>query len=425
MNQKFPEAPEKKQVKKPPNAGDRSTTGEGSARTGDIPTAPQLRRRAESLAEEERRAGIATVLFSLTVAAAALFVCLLVGVLTVRSALPSRGNSKPGVTTDGNGSGNSVTPTDPGAVLFTPGAAVLPSGAGTAKSISDISSSYAVLVDASTGQILAGKNAETEFDPASLTKVMTLLVACQRLTAADLTQDLTYTEEIDRYLSLHYPGVGKKWDAVGDGGDLKDILYGIGVASAADCTIMLVSYVCKASTVEESEKAFVDLMNAEAAKMGLKNTRFDNSIGDSGENNKSTASDMAAIMMRALGSPLIRDILTQDKYVFQAFGYKPDGTFLPSYRMTFYGTLMGGTGGSRLDAYRNQFGKNVTYKLNTLSFQGGKTGSLKNSANKWVYSLASFATDPSGKIYIVVTGETQLNYGVLSDAKTIYDGYIN
>lgn len=115
MNQKFPEAPEKKQVKKPPNAGDRSTTGEGSARTGDIPTAPQLRRRAESLAEEERRAGIATVLFSLTVAAAALFVCLLVGVLTVRSALPSRGNSKPGVTTDGNGSGNSVTPTDPGA----------------------------------------------------------------------------------------------------------------------------------------------------------------------------------------------------------------------------------------------------------------------------------------------------------------------
>lgn len=107
--------------------------------------------------------------------------------------------------------------------------------------------------------------------------------------------------------------------------------------------------------------------------MGLKNTRFDNSIGDSGENNKSTASDMAAIMMRALGSPLIRDILTQDKYVFQAFGYKPDGTFIPSYRMIFYGTLMGGTGKSRLDAYRNQFGKNVTYKLNTLSFQGGKT----------------------------------------------------
>lgn len=427
MNQKAPERPQNRESNQTPTVPPRNAkagrnTAPGQPGVSDIPAAPQRRSRAESLAEEERRAGISTVLFSLTVISVALFVCLLVGVLTVRSTLPSSGDTKPATTTDA--SGNNGNP-DPGSVLFTPGAVVLPNGT-NAKTISDISSKYAILVDASTGEILAGKDTDVEFDPASLTKVMTLLVACQRLTNADLTQDLSFTEEIDRYLSLNYPGVDRVWADIGDGGDLKDILYGVGLASSAECTIMLVSYVCKASTLEESEKAFVDLMNAEAKKMGLQHTRFDNAIGDNGENNKSTVSDMAAILMRAIESPLIRDILTQDHHAFQAFGYRRDGSFNPSYNMTFKGTLMATDyNKSRIYAYQKQFGENATFQLKTLHFQGGKTGSLTNSSSKWVYSLASFATDDAEKTYIVVTGETLLNYGVLTDAKTIYDNYCN
>lgn len=423
MNQKFPEAPEKKQVKKPPNAGNRSATGEVPARAGDIPAAPQLRRRAESLAEEERRAGIAAVLFSLTVAAAALFVCLLVGVLTVRSALPSQGNGKPGVSGDGKDSGNSGTPTDPGAILFTPGAAVLPSGAGTARSISDISSNYAVLVDASTGQILAGKNADVRFSPASMTKVMTLLVACENLKTGDLTQDLTNTEELHNYVrSGKYRNLTVGWADVGDGADLLEQLYGIGVKSAADCVMMVATYICKKDTPAENEAAFVELMNAEVARMGLQNTHFDNPVGYDSENNYSTASDMAAIMMRALQCDLIRDILSTPARDFSAFGYNSKGEFVESYNAHFYSTLFNVNKTSRIYAYEAKYG---TFKLSSLTLGGGKTGTLGSGSN-YIYSLVSYAKSADqSKTYICVTGETTVGADVMKDAKTIYDGYVN
>ena len=421
MNQKFPEAPEKKQVKKPPNAGDRSTTGEGSARTGDIPTAPQLRRRAESLAEEERRAGIATVLFSLTVAAAALFVCLLVGVLTVRSALPSRKNSKPGVTTDGNGSGKSVTPTDPGAVLFTPGAAVLPSGAGTAKSISDISSNYAVLVDASTGQILAGKNAEVRFSPASMTKVMTLLVAYQKLKTTDLDRIVYCTAEIREYVTTgNYKGLEIYGFQAGQGAKIGDLLHGIGMKSAADCAMMVASYICPAATPAESEAAFVSLMNDEARTMGLTSTHFDNIVGYESAENKSTAIDIAAIMLRALNCDQIKKLLSLRDMRFTT--YIGEGE-IQSSSCYFISTLFKSANEkqSRQYAYESVYGK---FKLNSLTLVGGKTGTLGDTKTGFLYSLVSYATG-GGKTYILVTGETSKNSDVMKDAKTIYDGYIN
>ena len=122
MNQKNPMTPERNRNTKPRTGNapqDRQSIYMG--RIDDIPEEPQLRRRPESLAEEERRAGIATVVFSVTVAAVALLVCLLVAVMTVRTALPSHGNGKPNGTNAGT---TELTPSDPGAILFTPGAAV-------------------------------------------------------------------------------------------------------------------------------------------------------------------------------------------------------------------------------------------------------------------------------------------------------------
>lgn len=424
MNQKYPVTPEKEEIKRTAARSTPQAKRQQAARgtAGDIPASPQVRRRAESLAEEERHAGIATVLFSVTVAAVALFVCLLVAVLTVRSALPSTDKPKPGQSeTDQNG--NTVTPSDPEALLFTPGAVVLlKTGSGT-KTISGIDSRYAVLVDAATGEILAGKDADVRFSPASMTKVMTLLVACENLKTGDLTQDLTNTEELHNYVrSGKYRGLTVHWADVGDGADLLEQLYGIGVVSAADCVMMVASYICKKSTPAENEAAFVELMNAEVERMGLKNTHFDNPVGYDSENNYSTASDMAAIMLRALQCDLIRTILSTPSRDFSAFGYNSKGEFVPSYNSHFYSTLFNVNGSGRIAKYEEKYG---TFKLASLTLGGGKTGSLGTGAN-YIYSLVSFAaTADKSKTYICVTGETSVGSEVMKDAKTIYDGYAN
>ena len=421
MNQKNPMTPERNRNTKPRTGNapqDRQSIYMG--RVDDIPEEPQLRRRPESLAEEERRAGIATVVFSVTVAAVALLVCLLVAVMTVRTALPSHGNGKPNGTNAGT---TELTPSDPGAILFTPGAAVLPKSGANTKSIGEISSNYAVLIDAETGEILAGKDADTRFSPASMTKVMTLLVACENLKEGDLSQNVTNTEEIHNYVRAgKYRGLTVHWADVGDGAKLSDQLYGIGVVSAADCVMMVASYICKKATPAENEAAFVDLMNAEVEKMGLQNTHFDNPVGYDSENNYSTASDMAAIMMRALQCELIREILSTQSRKFSAFGYNKNGDFVPAYNSQFYSTLFNVNGSGRIAAYEKKYGK---FKLASLSLGGGKTGTLGSGSN-YVYSLVSFAkTADKSKTYICVTGETSGGSEVMKDAKTIYDNYIN
>lgn len=418
MNRNYPMTPEKEPDTKP-RAGKMPTQDKPPicvGRVDDIPETPQLRRRPESLAEEERRAGIATVVFSVTVAAVALFVCLLVAVMTVRTALPSQGNSKPNGTNAGTAE---PTPSDSGTPLFTPGAAVLPKRSANTKSISGINSNYAVLVDAQTGEILAGKDADARFSPASMTKVMTLIVACENLTEADLDRKLQYTQEIYDYTSAgsyagtkHYLGDSAYF---GSFIKIRDLLYGIGVSSAADCTYM----VCK--QISGTEAAFVELMNQKAVKMGLNDTHFDNIIGYESDNNYTTACDMAAIMIYAMQCSFIRDVLSyKGCYTSQIYEGK-SGEVETKYHYYFDSTLFAsGDSRNREKAYKELYGGE--FKLNSLTFGGGKTGSLDTT--KWTFSLVSFATG-GGKTYIVVTGETDKRADVLKDAKTIYDNYIN
>jgi len=107
----------------------------------------------------------------------------------------------------------------------------------------EVLSEYAILIDAESGEILASKNADVRFSPASMTKVMTLIVACENLTAEDLVRRVVYTQEIADYVrSGNYEGTSTSLpvesggiSCIGDEYILGDLLYGIGVASAADC----------------------------------------------------------------------------------------------------------------------------------------------------------------------------------------------
>jgi D-alanyl-D-alanine carboxypeptidase len=290
-----------------------------------------------------------------------------------------------------------------------------------------VDSQFAVLLDAETGEILAGKNMDQKFHPASMTKVMTLLVACQRLSEDDLDNKIKLTQEIYDYVHPSSPADGYYdsecyWKNVyiGDDGTVLSQLYGIAMESYADCTMMIASYIVGKSPAE-SEEQFVEWMNEEVQKMGLKNTHFDNIIGHEGDT-YTTASDMAAILLQALECPFIAELLSvKEAKHFYIDSYFPDGSFDKQYNMYFYSTLfnINPSTSNREKAYEKDYDQ---FKLNHLQFQGGKTGALKVDG-KWTYSLASFATNADGKKYIVVTGETTIGSSVLKDAKTLYDTY--
>lgn len=286
-----------------------------------------------------------------------------------------------------------------------------------------IDSQYAVLIDAESGKILAGKNADTRFAPASMTKVMTLIVACEMLSESDLDREVIMTDEILRYVSSGaYYGTGRATYEPGLKTKMKDLLYGIGVESFSDCTVMTVVSLCPAATVEESERLFVERMNQKVKDMGLVNTHFDNVAGHEGENNYSTASDMAAIMSYALQCPLIKDILSAKTYDYYVWRLEDDGVTYARWTYHFYSTLFNANpqNSSRIKAYESHYGK--TFSLSGATFGGGKTGSLGEKP-VFTYSLVSYAVK-DGKIYVLVTGETSKAYNVMNDAKILYDTYI-
>lgn len=376
---------------------------------------------------EERAEGASVAVFSIFITFTALLLCVVVTLLTVQSAKPAT----PGTSSEDGAATSEQQPSGSSVPVFSPSVTVLPYTTTQTAQISDITSAYAVLVDAETGEILAAKEADTRFDMASITKIMTLLVACQHLTESDLDQRVDYNTTVRDYVtSGGYQGASVHWSEdkyLGDRFTVRDLLYGIGVESAADCTVMTICYLVGKSP-EESEATFVNWMNMEAAAMGLEHTSFDNVIGYESEQNYSTASDLAAVLIRALDCPLIREILSCPSYEFYAY-YDKDGTEM-SYRNHFYSTLFNArnTTDGRMGAYYSVYGKD--FALSSADFKGGKTGSLKFDG-VWNYSLASFAVSKStGKTYVLITGNAtgstskQGSANVMKDAKTIYDSYI-
>ena len=97
-----------------------------------------------------------------------------------------------------------------------------------------------MLIDLQTGKIIAQKNSDLIFSPASMTKVMTLIVACENLTVDDLDRQLPLSQDVVEYVTtgnyfgteLSLPQKSNGITCIGDTYSIKDLLYGIGVSSA-------------------------------------------------------------------------------------------------------------------------------------------------------------------------------------------------
>ena len=288
--------------------------------------------------------------------------------------------------------------------------------AATATLSSELHSQYGVIVDVDNGVILAGKGADDQISPASMTKVMSLIVACEKLTEAELTKKITYT---DYYADYDYNGLAaplKPTDRLNSRGDqflIKDLLYGIGVESAADCVLMIAEYTY--GTMD----AFVAKMNEKAAALGLTKTHFVDASGDDYPENYTTPVEMAMIMAYAMQCSLIEQILSEDVYKY--CGYYYDGSVEKSYNRTFYSTLFKvGNGSSRMDKYEELYGE--AFALSTAKDFVGKTGYL-DSPGARSFLVCSAKGKTSGARYVAVVAETARFGYTMRDVKTLFDGY--
>lgn len=175
-------------------------------------------------------------------------------------------------------------------------------------SVPDIDSGCAILIDARTGQILYNKNMHEKSYPASITKIVTCILALEKgglgnyFTADNVTVDIG-TNSSSIYLS------------VGETLTVEQLLYGLMLKSGNDAANALAQY------VSGSIEKFSELMTQKAADLGASNTNFANANGLHDENHYTTAYDMAMIMKYAITIPEFINIISTVQYEVPATEY--------------------------------------------------------------------------------------------------------
>ena len=279
-------------------------------------------------------------------------------------------------------------------------------------------SQYILLTNSASGEIVASLNSDVRFSPASMTKVMTLIVMCERLNKDDLGETVTFTSEMYDYARTgHYAGSTNYGIDPNDEYKVKDLLYGIGMYSASDCVLSVLLY------LNVTEHEFVGWMNEKVEELQLSNTHFDNPIGYESSENYTTARDMAQIMAYAMQSDFIRSFLSKEVHTSTAAGYSSKGEYVPSFPIAFYSTLFGSHENSRMYSYEKNYG--TPFQLQTAKLLAGKTGYLENGGVK-NHCLVIYAKDIDSDTHyiLVVGGGTQPQYVTMKDIKTILDTYV-
>lgn len=147
----------------------------------------------------------------------------------------------------------------------------------------------AVLMEALTGQILFSENMDEALPPASVTKIMTLLIIMEELSAGNLQYDDMVTAS-ERAKSM---GGSTIYLDTGEVMSVYDLIRGIAVASANDACVAMAEHIAG------SEEAFVARMNETAARLGMEHTHFVNTNGLDADGHVTSAYDIA-LMSRAL-----------------------------------------------------------------------------------------------------------------------------
>lgn len=254
----------------------------------------------------------------------------------------------------------------------------------------EVISTHALLVDVSKDEIVASKGAFDRISPASMTKVLTILVAAEHITEAQLDDTFTMTLEITDYAYVNdCSTVGFLNQEVIP---VRDLFYGTILPSGADAAVGLAYYVAG------SQEAFVELMNEKLEELGLSETaHFTNCVGLYDAEHYCTLYDMAIIMRAAMENELCREFLSKHSYTTQPTTQHPDGIVIS-----------------------NWFLRRIEDKETGGEVIGAKTGFVVQSQN----CAVSYGTFAGGTPYICVTAGSTSSWRCIYDQVEIFNRYI-
>lgn len=251
-----------------------------------------------------------------------------------------------------------------------------------------ITSANIALLNVEDSQLIAGKGAEDRIYPASMTKVMTIIIAAEHLT--DLTQ--TYSLSNEQIHPLVQQQASRAGFDPGEVVTVKDLFYGLILPSGADAAVAL------SNLVAGSEESFANLMNEKCNEIGLKNTHFCNASGLFDENQYTTPLEMAMIMQYAMSNPVCAEILSTYQYRTTATEQHPEGILLSS---TMFSRMYGN-------------------EVEGMTIKAGKTGYTDEAGN----CLVTYA-EKQGKHYIVVIANGTYKWNVIFDDFTVYRNFMS
>lgn len=148
-----------------------------------------------------------------------------------------------------------------------------------------IAASSFVLVDYNTGKVLAENNADIKLAPASLTKIMTVYVAFREIESGHLKLDDLATVSQNAWQT----GGSRMFLEVNTKVSIEDLIKGIVIQSGNDAAVALAEHVAG------SESTFAEMMNQQAARLGMLNSHFEDSNGLPAENHYTSARDLAIV----------------------------------------------------------------------------------------------------------------------------------
>ena len=253
--------------------------------------------------------------------------------------------------------------------------------------VTGVNSTNVVLMDLKSGMVIGNLNGDERIYPASMTKIMTAIIALEAF--SDLDHEITLSEDI--FYALDGQDATQAGFRPEESVRVRDLVYGVMLPSGAECCLAL------ADEVSGSEEAFVEKMNKKAKSIGMKDTHFMDCTGLHDPEHYSTAYDIALLLKYALHNDTFRDVAESHFHSTPATNVHPDG-------ITYYSTM-----------FKNMSDTSVTGG----EILGGKTGYTSEAG----HCLASFAQIYDREYILVTAGAAADATGVphILDAKTIYN----
>ena len=251
----------------------------------------------------------------------------------------------------------------------------------------ELYSAGAILIDAETNTVICEKDPDAKIYPASMTKILTALVACEQIDDLDDTFRMTQAIIDPIYLAdLTMAGF-----VDGEDVPLRELIYGAILPSGAEATEALAIYVAG------SEAAYAELMNEKAQELGLTTAHFADASGLHNEQHYCTIRDMAVILQAALDNELCRAVLSAARYITPPTNKHPDGVEMINKFLV----------------------RAEGQELHGAQILAAKTGYTAQAGN----CCASYGVSPKGRKCICVTANAWTSWYTVYDHVALYSQY--